>query len=197
MGSPVLVTGKVSGFIGNVPEPPGGSQGATKWGHRPRRAAWAKCGRGPAPGGLVCPPQGPKAPRVWGRGRTHLTWGASFPSSPLGHPQMGSWAGRRPLGGRSPPSPPIYSGGKGASQHTKFFSCWRSPASLSPPLPRCFVKLCWIATLFHHHHAVVLLLDGFFLNLSLSPCWIKAWETSPGCTCVERGGAVRSALGHR
>jgi len=40
----------------------------------------------------------------------------------------------------------------------------------------------------------VLLLDGVFLNLSLSPCWIKAWETSPGCTCVERGGAVRSAL---
>ena len=39
-----------------------------------------------------------------------------------------------------------------------------------------------------------LLLDGVFLNLSLSPCWIKAWETSPGCTCVERGGAVRSAL---
>ena len=40
----------------------------------------------------------------------------------------------------------------------------------------------------------MLLLDGVFLNLSLSPCWIKAWETSPGCTCVERGGAVRSAL---
>ena len=29
-----------------------------------------------------------------------------------------------------------------------------------------------------------------FPNLPLSPCWIKAWETSPGCTCVERGGAV-------
>ena len=24
----------------------------------------------------------------------------------------------------------------------------------------------------------MLLLDGVFLNLSLSPCWIKAWETS-------------------
>ena len=35
---------------------------------------------------------------------------------------------------------------------------------------------------------IVLLLDGVFLNLSLSPCWIKAWETSLGCTCVERGG---------
>ena len=49
--------------------------------------------------------------------------------------------------------------------------------------------------LLHHHHAVVLLLDGVFLNLSLSPCWIKAWETSPFRMCVERGGAVRSALG--
>ena len=43
---------------------------------------------------------------------------------------------------------------------------------------------------YFHHHAVVLLLDGVFPNLSVSPCWIKAWETSPGCTCVERGGAV-------
>ena len=51
-----LVTGKVSGFIGNVPGPPGGSRGSTKWGHRPQRAAWAKCGRGPAPSGLVRPP---------------------------------------------------------------------------------------------------------------------------------------------
>src|SRR3954468_9418402 len=34
-------------------EGPGGS---TKWDHRPRRAAWATCGRGPAPGGLVRPP---------------------------------------------------------------------------------------------------------------------------------------------
>ena len=56
MGSPVLVTGKVSGAIGNVPVPPGGSRGSTKWGHKPRRDAWAKCGRGPAPGGLVRPP---------------------------------------------------------------------------------------------------------------------------------------------
>ena len=55
MGSPVLVTEKVSGFIGNVPGPPGGSRGSTKWVHHPRRAAWAKCGRGPSPGGLVCP----------------------------------------------------------------------------------------------------------------------------------------------
>ena len=37
MGSPVLVTGKVPGAIGNVPGPPGGSRGSTRWGHQPRR----------------------------------------------------------------------------------------------------------------------------------------------------------------
>ena len=70
-----------------------------------------------------------------------------------------------------------------------------SPTSLPPCLLRCLAKPCWSATLLHNHHAVVLLLDGVFPNLSLSPCWIKARETSPGCTCVERGGAVCSALG--
>ena len=150
--------------------------------------------------GWCAPPQGPKVPRVWGGGHTHLTWGASFPSPSLGRPSDGTSCWPPPLGwnprwGRSPPSPPIYSGGKGAAQHTKFFSCWRGPTSLSPHISRCLAKPCWITTLLHHHHAVVLLLDGVFLNLSLSPCWIKAWETSPGCTCVERGGAVCWALG--
>ena len=35
---------------------------------------------------------------------------------------------------------------------------------------------------------------GALPKLILSPCWIKKEEMSPGCTCVERGGAVRSAL---
>ena len=94
------------------------------------------------------------------------------------------------LEGKKPAPPPLYIVGRRmGAQHTKF---WRSPSPLPspPPLPRCLAKPCGIATLLHHHHAVVLLLDGVFPNLSLSPCWIKAWETSPGCTCVERGGAV-------
>ena len=77
----------------------------------------------------------------------------------------------------------------------KAFGCLPLPPVTHLLSRRCSAKPCRIATLLHHHHAVVLLLDGVFLNLSLSPCWIKAWETSPGCTCVERGGAVRSALG--
>ena len=45
-----------------------------------------------------------------------------------------------------------------------------------------------------HHHAVVLL---DLHQPLLPPCWIKKEETSLHRTCVERGGAVRSALGHR
>ena len=43
-----------------------------------------------------------------------------------------------------------------------------------------------------HHHTVVL--SELSLNFS-APCWIKKEDTSPGCTCVEHGGDVRSALG--
>ena len=103
-------------------------------------------------------------------------------ATPLAAAASSDWAGP-PL-----PCPYIYVGG-GRAATPKF---WRSPPPLPcpPPLPWFLAKPCRIATLLHHHHAVVLLLDGVFPNLSLSPCWIKAWETSPGCTCVERGGAV-------
>ena len=118
MGSRVLVTGKVSGFIGNVPGPPGGSRGSTKWGHQPWRAAWAKCGRGPAPGGLVRPPQGPKAPKGGGganpKGRWALGPMPGAPPSPLhlAATQMGSGGCRTPwvgtLEGAQPPPSPLY-----------------------------------------------------------------------------------------
>ena len=148
------------------------------------------------------PPQGPCA---WERGNPkgeglHLTWEALLP--PLAAPQAPSRAGRTPWGGnprwgRSPP-PPLYIVEVWGCPRQENVSLSAQPFPLAPPpLPWCLAKPCWIATLLHHHHAVVLLLDGVFLNLSLSPCWIKAWETSPGCTCVERGGAVRSALDHR
>ena len=63
MGSPVLVTGKVSGFIGNVPGPPGGSRGSTKWGHMLQRHTWAKYERAPAPRWARAPPTMAHAPR--------------------------------------------------------------------------------------------------------------------------------------
>ena len=127
MGSPVLVTGKVSGVIGNVPGPPGGSRGSTKWGHQPRRAAWAKCGRGPAPGGLVRPPH--KGPRRLGFGEgAHPPYlGGKFPPLPLRRMGLGGevpsplrgWplptiGPCRPPGLLAPPGgPPDPSGGPG------------------------------------------------------------------------------------
>ena len=56
-------------------------------------------------------------------------------------------------------------------------SAWRSRAGE----PRALLPPCRRAA-------------GVLPQLLLSPCWIKKEETSPGCTCVERGGAVRSAL---
>jgi len=120
-------------------------------------------------------------------GRAPLSPSWSPPPSHLGLPPP---RGGNPRGG-APSSPPhINSGGFGAAQHTSLSPSWRSPTPLPPRLLQCLANPWWRATLLHHHHAVVLLSDGVFPNLSLSPCWIKAQETSPGCTCVERGGAV-------
>ena len=95
MGSPVLVTGKVSGAIGNVTGPPGGSRGSTRWGHRPQRAAWAKCGKGPAPRWAGAPPtRGPRC-REGEKGETLGSDGPKAhlvvcpPLSPLGRPLDG------------------------------------------------------------------------------------------------------------
>ena len=62
MGSHVLVTGKVSGFSGNVPGPPRGSQGSTKWGHQPWRAAWT------SPSWAGAPPHRAQGAREVGKG---------------------------------------------------------------------------------------------------------------------------------
>ena len=70
-------------------------------------------------------------------------------------------------------------------------------ASLSPcntsPSRLCLAKPCRDPRYFHHHAVVLLDLH----QPLLPPCWIKKKETSLLRTCVERGGAVRSALGHR
>ena len=80
------------------------------------------------------------------------------------------------MGAQPLPSPYIYLRFGLPNTHEFLTSPWRSPTSLSPHISRCLAKPCWTTMLLHHHHAVVLLLDGVFLNLSLSPCWIKAWE---------------------
>ena len=65
MGSPVLVNGKVSGAIGNVPGPPGGSRGSTG----PRGLHGPSVGGDQPLGGLVRPPQGAKAQGRVGGGK--------------------------------------------------------------------------------------------------------------------------------
>ena len=120
MGSPILVTGKVSGDIGIVPGPPGGSRGSTKWGHLPQKAAWAMCGRGPAPRWAGAPPTRGQGARESGRGQTLVQMGLKAhigaPPSPLPSwppPPLPSRAGRTPWGwetlkGAQPTFPPIY-----------------------------------------------------------------------------------------
>ena len=119
MGSPVLVTGKVSGAIGNVPGPPGGSRGSTRWGYLPQRAAWAKCERGPAPGWLVRPPTKAQGARESGRGQTLGSDGPKAhlvvrpPLSPLGRHPRWVFGAAAPLGvgtlrGAQPPPSPLY-----------------------------------------------------------------------------------------
>ena len=211
MGSPALDTRSVLGVIGNVPGPPEGFGGPPGGATSPGGLRGPSVGRDQPLGGLVRPPQGAQGAGEGGRGQTLGQMGpkahapcASHSSPPLlaAAPDAiwrlaaAPWGGKT-LKGAQPPSPLYIVGVFGAAIHMRTSLSWRNPTPLPPRLSQCLAKPCWSATLLHHHHAIVLLLDGVFLNLSLSPCWIKAWETSPGCTCVERGGAVRSALDHR
>ena len=187
IGSTVSAIGKVSGSPDIVPGPPEGSRRSTGWGHLSRRAPWAEVGGEPAPSGLVRPPLGPPAPRVgnprWGR--TTCLGGHSTPWPP---PPLGDCIsqGRRPPGG-------LYKGGQGGGQP--------QPCVLAPPSP-CYTSsssrsslakpcrssaastttpsCCWI-----------------IINLSFPLAGSRRRRRHPLRTCVERGGAVHSALGHR
>ena len=69
MGSPVLVTGKVSGAIGNVPGPPGGSRGPPGGATSPRGMCGPSVGRDQPLGGLVRLPQEAQVVGKGGRGK--------------------------------------------------------------------------------------------------------------------------------
>ena len=192
IGSQVSATGNVSGVTGIVPGPPEGSRGSTGWGHLSRRAPWAEVGREPALSGLGHPPwASPHAPRVGnpGGGASPLPWGARHPFPPLG---------RRPppptLDGFWPAPPPKGAYIKGGGGRAAISQPWAPPSSPATPLPLVEARRSPAETRYIHHHAVVLL---DLHQPLLPPCWIKKEETSLHRTCVERGGAVRSALGHR
>jgi hypothetical protein len=66
MGSPVLVTEKVLGAIGNVPGPPGGSRGSTRWGTGPRGVRRPSVGGDQPQVGWCAPTKAQGAERVGG-----------------------------------------------------------------------------------------------------------------------------------
>ena len=147
--------------------------------------ALAYMGQGHQPQEAHAPRDKKKKGRVLkGEGTSEVPWGGRTPPWP--HPSLEE-------GARLPPLSlgPIYSGGKGGQQD---LSLGRLPPplqhlSLSQKLGEALPETRYI-----HHHAVVLL---DLHQPLLPPCWIKKEETSLHRTCVERGGAVRSALGHR
>ena len=122
-----------------------------------------------------------------GWGSSPLPWGARQPLSPL--------VATAPLEILSPgPAPTQGAYIKGGREGSNL-QPWAPPSSPATPLSLS-QKLgeTLPETRYIHHHAVVL----FDLHQPLlPPCWIKKEETSLHRTCVERGGAVRSALGHR
>ena len=181
IGSQVSATGKVSGVTGIVPGPPEGSRGSIGWGHLSRRAPWAEVGGQPALSGLGRAPWASPLRlglETLGWGAPHLPWGQGTPLAAAPHLD-GVWP--------APPSQGAYiKGGREGSNISAL------GASLLPCNTSLFLsqKLgeALPETRYIHHHAVVLL---DLHQPLLPPFWIKAWETSPGCTCIERGGACR------
>ena len=182
-----MATGKVSGVIGIVPGPSEGSRGSTGWGHLSRRAPWAEVGREPALSGLGRPPWASPLRlglETLGWGAPHLTWGLSYPPGRRPPPlQMGS----RP----APPSQGAYI--KGGREGSSNYSLGRlPPPCYTSPSRRSSAKPCRDPLRPSPRRRA-----AGSPSTSPPPCWIKKEETSLHRTCVERGGAVRSALGHR
>ena len=128
---------------------------------------------------------GPPAPRVgnprWGA--HHLPWGALHPPWPPPPWEIASPRAGAPLGG-------LYKGGQGEGSRTQVLAppspCYTSSSSdhslakpcrssaASTTTPSC----CWI-----------------FINLSFPLAGSRRRRRHADRTCVENGGAVRSALG--
>ena len=96
------------------------------------------------------------------------------------------------LEGKKPaPSTPIYSGGAW-EQHPKPLAP-PSPSRDTSSSPLVLGEALPGSRYFHHHGVVPLDLHQPLLPLLDQ----EGGDVSPNRTCVERGGAVRSALGHR
>ena len=171
MGSPVLVTGKVSGFIGNVPGPPGGPGGPPSGATGPGGLHGPSVGGDQPQVGWCAPPTKAQGASKREGGQTLGQMGpkahprCAFPSPPCGRHPDGIWgAAATPregtLGGGTAPPLPLYIFEVWAA-HTHGFnlllgaalplsllvSCgaWRSPAgvprSSTTTTPLC---CCWM-----------------------------------------------------
>ena len=168
-------------------------------------------GSGGPPGGAT-PLGGPHGPQ--GAGNQPLEGWARPP--PWAHaPRVGGetlkgappcLGGKSPLPGRRPPSrshlegpaplapSPINRGMRGGLHTQSKAQPLPSPTPLL--LRTCLAKPCWstAAPTTPRRRAAV---GAVFLNLSFLLAGSRRRRRRPSRTCVERGGAVRSALGHR
>ena len=99
MGSPVLVTEKVSGAIGNVPGPPEGFGGPPGGATSPGGLHGPSVGGDQPQVGWCAPHQGPRRLGFGGtlKGAPPLPWGARQPPWPPPPPQIGSEGAVPPL----------------------------------------------------------------------------------------------------
>ena len=151
---------------------PGGPPGGATYPGGPHGLKWE--GNQPLVGWCT-PPLAPPVPRVGNprvAGCLHLPWGALHPPWPA--PPLGAYIKEgRGEGSRTqvlaPPSPCYTS----SSSRSSLAKPCRNPAA-STTTPSC----CWI-----------------FINLSFPLAGSRRRRRHADCTCVERGGAVRSTLG--
>ena len=122
-------------------------------------------------------------------GAPPLAWGAS--SLPLGRrsPSRSHLEGPAPF-----PLRPINRGVEGGQQH--HIQGADLPLPTPPPPPLSLVKPCR-RTATPSPPCRRAAVGAFFLNRSLLLARSRCGRHHPLRTCVERGGAVRSALGHR
>ena len=178
-------------FIGIVPGVPKGVRGSTcPGGHMGcRGCALAYMGQGHQP-------QEAHAPRRLGEGRvqrgegtSEVPWGGWTPPPPLGRtPSLEEGARLRP-----PPLLRLYKGRGGRGGRT--YKPWRlpPPCNTSSSFRSCLAKPCRSSSA----STTTLSCCWIFINLSFPLAGSRRRRRHPLRTCVERGGAVHSALGHR
>ena len=116
-----------------------------------------------------------------------MPWGALLPPWP-----PPPWEIESPRAGAPPGGLYIKGGGEG-QPHPEVLAP-PPPATPLPPPSRAWRSPAGVL-LFHHHHAVVLLLEPSSSTSHSPLAGSRRRRRHPLRTCVERGGAVRSALG--